>query len=122
MTIAELFAWHIPPILVPLPTAAADHQTHNARSLERAGAAIHLPQVQLTGRRLDETVGLIPVANERTDGIIVIGQIAVFIVLEEIGPSGPPVHVGRLRRDFANCFIEKGMKNLFDQSVFFCYF
>lgn len=44
MTVAELAAWGIPSILVPLPTAAADHQTPNARVMEAAGAAIHLPQ------------------------------------------------------------------------------
>ena len=38
MTTAELCAWGIPSVLVPLPTAAADHQTANARALERAGA------------------------------------------------------------------------------------
>jgi UDP-N-acetylglucosamine--N-acetylmuramyl-(pentapeptide) pyrophosphoryl-undecaprenol N-acetylglucosamine transferase len=56
MTTAELFAWGIPPILVPLPTAAADHQTHNARALAEAGAAILLPQSELTAARLDATV------------------------------------------------------------------
>jgi UDP-N-acetylglucosamine--N-acetylmuramyl-(pentapeptide) pyrophosphoryl-undecaprenol N-acetylglucosamine transferase len=56
MTTAELFAWRIPPILVPLPTAAADHQTTNAATLERAGAAIHIPQRQFTVERLDGTV------------------------------------------------------------------
>ena len=30
MTLAELCAWGIPSVLIPLPTAAADHQTHNA--------------------------------------------------------------------------------------------
>jgi UDP-N-acetylglucosamine--N-acetylmuramyl-(pentapeptide) pyrophosphoryl-undecaprenol N-acetylglucosamine transferase len=56
MTTAELFAWGIPGILVPLPTAAADHQTTNAETLERAGAALHLPQPQFTVERLDATV------------------------------------------------------------------
>ncbi len=56
MTTAELFAWEIPGILVPLPTAAADHQTTNAVTLERAGAAIHIPQTQLTVDRLDATI------------------------------------------------------------------
>ncbi|HEY2067705.1 MAG TPA: UDP-N-acetylglucosamine--N-acetylmuramyl-(pentapeptide) pyrophosphoryl-undecaprenol N-acetylglucosamine transferase [Gemmatimonadaceae bacterium] len=56
MTTAELFAWQIPAVLVPLPTAAADHQTVNARTLEAAGAAIHLPQSELTVERLDTTV------------------------------------------------------------------
>ncbi len=60
MTTAELFAWGIPAIVVPLPTAAADHQTVNARVLETAGAAINLPQAELTADRLSATVqGLI---------------------------------------------------------------
>ncbi|HXT15785.1 MAG TPA: UDP-N-acetylglucosamine--N-acetylmuramyl-(pentapeptide) pyrophosphoryl-undecaprenol N-acetylglucosamine transferase [Gemmatimonadaceae bacterium] len=56
MTTAELFAWEIPAILIPLPTAAADHQSTNAVTLERAGAAIHIPQAQFTVERLDATV------------------------------------------------------------------
>lgn len=56
MTTSELFAWHIPGVLVPLPTAAADHQTANARALEAAGAAINLPQSELTVERLDATI------------------------------------------------------------------
>ena len=56
MTTAELFAWRIPGILIPLPTAAADHQTRNAKALEAAGAAIHLPQSALTAEELAKTV------------------------------------------------------------------
>jgi UDP-N-acetylglucosamine--N-acetylmuramyl-(pentapeptide) pyrophosphoryl-undecaprenol N-acetylglucosamine transferase len=56
MTTAELFAWGIPAVLVPLPTAAADHQTTNAITLERAGAAVHLPQSALTVERLDASM------------------------------------------------------------------
>jgi len=56
MTLAELMAWHIPAILIPLPTAAADHQTLNARTLHQAGAALHLPQAELTGERLGKEV------------------------------------------------------------------
>ena len=56
MTTAELFAWGIPAVVVPLPTAAADHQTHNARALASAGAAVHLPQSELTVERLDREV------------------------------------------------------------------
>jgi UDP-N-acetylglucosamine--N-acetylmuramyl-(pentapeptide) pyrophosphoryl-undecaprenol N-acetylglucosamine transferase len=56
MTTAELFAWGIPGILIPLPTAAADHQTANARALEQAGAAIHLPQAGLTADALGSVV------------------------------------------------------------------
>lgn len=56
MTTAELFAWSIPAVLVPLPTAAADHQTTNAVTLERAGAAVNIPQLQLSADRLDATM------------------------------------------------------------------
>lgn len=52
MATAELLAWGIPAILVPLPTAAADHQTGNARALAEAGAAVHLPQREATPERL----------------------------------------------------------------------
>jgi len=57
MGTAELCAWGIPMVVVPLPTAAADHQTKNALALERAGAAIHLPQQGLTGAQLATVVG-----------------------------------------------------------------
>ena len=56
MTTAELFAWNIPAILVPLPTAAADHQSVNARVLEAAGAAINIAQASFTVDRLDAAV------------------------------------------------------------------
>jgi UDP-N-acetylglucosamine--N-acetylmuramyl-(pentapeptide) pyrophosphoryl-undecaprenol N-acetylglucosamine transferase len=56
ITVAELCAWGLPSVLIPLPTAAADHQTHNGRVLADAGAARLLPQVQLTPGRLGETI------------------------------------------------------------------
>ena len=43
-TTSEFLAWGLPAILIPLPTAAADHQTLNARALEDDGVAVHLPQ------------------------------------------------------------------------------
>jgi UDP-N-acetylglucosamine--N-acetylmuramyl-(pentapeptide) pyrophosphoryl-undecaprenol N-acetylglucosamine transferase len=56
LTLAELCAWGIPGILVPLPTAAADHQSANARALAATGAARELPQRDLTVERLDHEV------------------------------------------------------------------
>ena len=56
MTIAELCAWGIPSILVPLPTAAQDHQTHNARAVADAHAAIHLPQREMSADSIDAQV------------------------------------------------------------------
>jgi UDP-N-acetylglucosamine--N-acetylmuramyl-(pentapeptide) pyrophosphoryl-undecaprenol N-acetylglucosamine transferase len=52
ITVAELCAWGLPSILIPLPTAAADHQSHNARVLADAGASYLLPQPELTAERL----------------------------------------------------------------------
>jgi len=52
MATSEFLAWAIPAVLVPLPTAAADHQSRNARALEEAGAAVHLPEAELTGAML----------------------------------------------------------------------
>jgi UDP-N-acetylglucosamine--N-acetylmuramyl-(pentapeptide) pyrophosphoryl-undecaprenol N-acetylglucosamine transferase len=56
ITLAELCAWGIPNILIPLPTAAADHQTHNACVLAEAGASLLLPQSELTPDRLAAVV------------------------------------------------------------------
>ncbi len=56
MTVAELCAWGKPSILVPLPTAAADHQTHNAEALAAAGAAVYLPERDLSPHTLARTV------------------------------------------------------------------
>jgi UDP-N-acetylglucosamine--N-acetylmuramyl-(pentapeptide) pyrophosphoryl-undecaprenol N-acetylglucosamine transferase len=47
MALAELCAWGLPSILVPLPTAAANHQYHNAAALRDAGAARMVTENQL---------------------------------------------------------------------------
>lgn len=54
MTLAELCAWGIPSVLIPLPTSAADHQAHNAHALSAAGAAIVLQQDGLDAHRLGD--------------------------------------------------------------------
>ncbi len=51
-TLAEVTAAGRPAILIPLPTATDDHQRHNARALEKAGAAELIEQGDLTGERL----------------------------------------------------------------------
>lgn len=56
MATSEFLAWGLPSVLVPLPTAAADHQTHNAEALAAAGAAIHLPESGVDGPTLLEAV------------------------------------------------------------------
>jgi UDP-N-acetylglucosamine--N-acetylmuramyl-(pentapeptide) pyrophosphoryl-undecaprenol N-acetylglucosamine transferase len=56
LTLAELAIVGCPAILVPLPTAADDHQTANAREMEVAGAAVVLPQRDATAEGLAELV------------------------------------------------------------------
>lgn len=59
MALAELCAWGIPMVLVPLPTAAANHQHHNAVALHDAGAAVMVPEAELgSGRLWAELVGM----------------------------------------------------------------
>ncbi len=63
-TIAELSAHGVASLLVPLPTSAAGHQeanarSHqeaNARSMSEAGAAVLLPEVDLSTERLTAEV------------------------------------------------------------------
>jgi UDP-N-acetylglucosamine--N-acetylmuramyl-(pentapeptide) pyrophosphoryl-undecaprenol N-acetylglucosamine transferase len=56
MATSEFLAWGIPSVLVPLPTAAADHQRRNAEALARAGAAEVIDEAELDGRVLRERI------------------------------------------------------------------
>jgi UDP-N-acetylglucosamine--N-acetylmuramyl-(pentapeptide) pyrophosphoryl-undecaprenol N-acetylglucosamine transferase len=56
MTIAELSVMGKPAIFIPLPTAAADHQSHNAHFVAGKEAAVVLPQDRLTASSLKEHV------------------------------------------------------------------
>ena len=51
-SIADLAIAGIPAILIPLPTAAEDHQSANARSVAACGASTCLPQAELSAERL----------------------------------------------------------------------
>jgi UDP-N-acetylglucosamine--N-acetylmuramyl-(pentapeptide) pyrophosphoryl-undecaprenol N-acetylglucosamine transferase len=64
-SVLELAAAGLPAILVPYPHATADHQTANARYMERAGAAIVVPDADLDGPRLAREVGALLAAPER---------------------------------------------------------
>jgi UDP-N-acetylglucosamine--N-acetylmuramyl-(pentapeptide) pyrophosphoryl-undecaprenol N-acetylglucosamine transferase len=56
-SIFEIAAHGRPAILIPYPYATADHQTANARYMERAGAAVVIPDAELTPARLASEVG-----------------------------------------------------------------
>jgi UDP-N-acetylglucosamine--N-acetylmuramyl-(pentapeptide) pyrophosphoryl-undecaprenol N-acetylglucosamine transferase len=56
-SIFEVAAHGRPAVLIPYPHATADHQTANARYMERAGAAIVIPDSELSAARLAQDVG-----------------------------------------------------------------
>ena len=59
VTIAELSAGGMASILVPFPHAVDDHQTANARFLAERGAALLLPQPELSAERLAQLIGIL---------------------------------------------------------------
>ena len=59
MTIAELTVSGKPAILIPLPTAIYNHQALNAAVMESAGAAVVVPQSELSGSRLAGAIAAI---------------------------------------------------------------
>ena len=56
-SVFEIAAQGRPAVLIPYPYATADHQSTNARFFERAGAAVVIPDPELTGARLASEVG-----------------------------------------------------------------
>ena len=56
-SIFEIAAHGRPAVLIPYPHATADHQFENARYMEQAGAAVILPDRELTPARLAQEVG-----------------------------------------------------------------
>jgi len=69
MTVAELCAWGKPSILVPLPTAAADHQTFNAQAMAAAGASVMLIEGELAPESLSKTVTSLARDRVRLDAL-----------------------------------------------------
>lgn len=67
LSVAELCAWGVPSVLVPLPTAAADHQTKNAEAMAAAGAAVLLRQADLDAGSLGHLVGELLAEGIRRD-------------------------------------------------------
>lgn len=51
-SLCELALFGKPAVIIPLPTAADDHQSFNARLAEAIGGAVHLPQAEATPERL----------------------------------------------------------------------
>ena len=68
-SIFEIAAHGRPAILIPYPHAAGDHQTHNARWMEQAGAAVVIPDAELTPARLAEEVSRLLADPARLDAM-----------------------------------------------------
>jgi UDP-N-acetylglucosamine--N-acetylmuramyl-(pentapeptide) pyrophosphoryl-undecaprenol N-acetylglucosamine transferase len=56
-SVFELAQYGLPAVLIPYPHASADHQTTNAQWMTDAGAAIVIPDAELTPERLALAVG-----------------------------------------------------------------
>ena len=56
-SIFEIAAHGRPAVLIPYPLAAADHQSTNAEWMRRAGAAVVVPDAELSAERLAREVG-----------------------------------------------------------------
>ena len=56
-SVFEVAQYGLPSVLIPYPHASADHQTTNARWMADAGAAVVIPDAELTGPRLAREIG-----------------------------------------------------------------
>ena len=65
LTVAELTYLGIPSVLVPLPGAPDDHQTKNARAVERCGGAIVLSDALCSAMALADLIDPLLAAPER---------------------------------------------------------
>ncbi|CUH76090.1 UDP-N-acetylglucosamine--N-acetylmuramyl-(pentapeptide) pyrophosphoryl-undecaprenol N-acetylglucosamine transferase [Tropicibacter naphthalenivorans] len=85
-SVADLSVIGRPSILIPYPFAAGDHQNANARGLVEAGAAVKIPESQLTVESLSEAIWAI-LDNEQ--GAIRMAQAALSVgkpeAAEELG-------------------------------------
>ncbi|MGA2521917.1 MAG: glycosyltransferase [Acidimicrobiales bacterium] len=68
-TVAELSVVGVPAVLVPLPRAPGDHQRANAAVLERAGAAVVVPDAECTPARLGELLDALLAAPARLEAM-----------------------------------------------------
>ena len=103
MATSEFTAWGIPAVLVPLPTAAADHQTRNARALAEAGAVVHLVQAGLEPDTLWAAMAGLGTDDARRDAMARAARgrghpdaaLQIARALVQLLPSAPPVELSR---------------------------
>jgi UDP-N-acetylglucosamine--N-acetylmuramyl-(pentapeptide) pyrophosphoryl-undecaprenol N-acetylglucosamine transferase len=77
-TVADVSVIGRPSILIPFAAATGDHQTANARGLVEAGAAIMIPESQLSAASLSEQIALVlendAGANEMSRAALSVGK------------------------------------------------
>ncbi|MBO5476566.1 MAG: undecaprenyldiphospho-muramoylpentapeptide beta-N-acetylglucosaminyltransferase [Clostridia bacterium] len=81
MTISELALSHNPSILIPLPTAAENHQFFNAKVLEQVDAARIIEQKDLTEQKLNDAVLEIIADNENINRM---GENAAKVIVKNV--------------------------------------
>ncbi len=64
-SVFEIAAHGLPAVLVPYPHASADHQSTNARWMSDAGAAVVIPDAELSGARLGGEVAALLADRDR---------------------------------------------------------
>nr|WP_218626386.1 undecaprenyldiphospho-muramoylpentapeptide beta-N-acetylglucosaminyltransferase [Pseudomonas sp. dw_358] len=69
LTVSELAAAGLPSLLVPLPHAIDDHQTHNADYLAREGAAFLMPQATTGAAQLADRLKEVLMQPEKLDSM-----------------------------------------------------
>ncbi|MBA1202458.1 undecaprenyldiphospho-muramoylpentapeptide beta-N-acetylglucosaminyltransferase [Pseudomonas capeferrum] len=69
LTVSELAAAGLPSVLVPLPHAIDDHQTHNAHYLAREGAAFLMPQATTGAAQLAERLNEVLMHPEKLNSM-----------------------------------------------------
>jgi undecaprenyldiphospho-muramoylpentapeptide beta-N-acetylglucosaminyltransferase len=96
MTVAELAAAGVPAVLVPLPGAPGDHQTANARVLERVGAAVLLPDADCTPVVL---AGNVEALLADPDRLVAMGRAAASVGRPDAADAGARVVEANARPD-----------------------
>jgi UDP-N-acetylglucosamine--N-acetylmuramyl-(pentapeptide) pyrophosphoryl-undecaprenol N-acetylglucosamine transferase len=91
LTIAELAAAGVASILIPFPFAVDDHQTHNARFLSENGAAVLLPQSELTAEKLAQLL-----RELKRDKLMAMAQQA-----RSLAKTGAALRVARVCEEYA---------------------
>jgi UDP-N-acetylglucosamine--N-acetylmuramyl-(pentapeptide) pyrophosphoryl-undecaprenol N-acetylglucosamine transferase len=94
-SIFEIAAHGRPAVLIPYPYATADHQTFNARYMADAGAAVVIPDRELTAARLAHEVGALLadaprlVAMARASAALARPDAAAQVAGELLAAAGP---------------------------------